>query len=376
MFDGLFAWLAEYSVQVTIAVATAVAIFLIKPWRDKINKWLAGALRWVFAFVGSIPNHLALRNHVLAEKPLWDYRRPRAPGLERAPLAITIMNFKGGVGKTTLAANLAAALAHHRGLRVLLVDLDYQGSLSELLKPNSVDGSDFNLVSRVIGDDKGLQGVRFEDVSVPAADLTGVKLITAGYDLTETEDNQLLRWLIREVKGGDVRNRIVSALSRRDWALNTKFDVVIMDAPPRLSVASANALRASKYVIVPTKLQPLSAQPVAKMLAYLKKFKERIKGRFEIAGVVCCMTNADAAAGTETAALAQIKTALHGVDGAPRVYKQYIPDLVHIGRPQGVRIGYLLTGPNGDRVRGVFNNLADELVDQMNLTPLVARPNE
>jgi hypothetical protein len=38
MFDGLFAWLAEYSVQVTIAVATAVAIFLIKPWRDKINK--------------------------------------------------------------------------------------------------------------------------------------------------------------------------------------------------------------------------------------------------------------------------------------------------------------------------------------------------
>lgn len=377
MWENLIAYWNAYSVQIIIGIGATAIVALIKPWRDQLLHWAVGGIKWLIAFIGSVPNHLALRNHVLARKPLWDYRKPRAAKLELAPLTVTVMNFKGGVGKTTLAANLAAALSTRHELNVLLIDLDYQGSLTELLKPNTPDASQNNLVSELLGGGKSGGQTSFDDLVVNAVDLPRVKLMTAGYELTDAEDNQMLRWLIHEVGGVDVRHRILKALTRKDWKLNEKFDVVIMDAPPRLSLASANALRASRYVLVPTKLQPLSSLPVAKMLNYLKKFRARIRGSFEIAGVVCSMTNGEAATGTETAALSDIRTALQsGAAAGSRIYRQYVPDLVDVGRPQGVRIGYLLPGAKGDRVRSIFNAIADEFVEQTGLRPTIAQAAE
>jgi hypothetical protein len=112
------------------------------------------------------------------------------------------------------------------------------------------------------------------------------------------------------------------------------------------------------------------------MLGYLRTFKSRIRGSFEIAGVVCCMTNGEAATGTETAALRDIEAALLEESTKPRVYKQYIPDLVDVGRPQAVRLGYQLPGVKGDRVRAIFDNIADEFVEQAGLKPAMARAAE
>lgn len=376
MWGNLVEYWNAYSVQIIIGIGATAIVALIKPWRDQLLHWAIGGVGWLFAFIGSVPNHLALRGHVLAAKPLWDYRRPAAARLENAPLTITVMNFKGGVGKTTLAANLAAALSTRHELDVLLIDLDYQGSLTELLKPNTPDASQNNLISDLLANGKKKKKRSFDDLIVNAVELPRVKLVTAAYELADAEDNQMLRWLIHEVSGVDPRHRITKALTRKDWNLRDKFDVVIMDAPPRLSLASANALRASKYVLVPTKLQPLSSLPVAKMLSYLKTFRTRIRGNFEIAGVVCCMTNGEAAAGTETAALSEIKTALSSEANKPRVYKQYIPDLVDVGRPQGVRIGYQLPGAKGDKVRKIFDAIADEVVEQTGLKPPMAQAAE
>ncbi|RYG64726.1 ParA family protein [bacterium] len=377
MLENLSAWWTTYNVQIVIGIGATVLIALVKPWRDQLGSWIVELFKWLVAFIGSVPNHLALRNHVLGSKPLWNYRKQRTAKLDLAPVTVTVMNFKGGVGKTTLSANLAAALSIRHGFDVLLIDLDYQGSLTELLKPNTNDSSQNNLVGNLLAASKEKKPKSIDDLVVGAVGLPKVKLITAAYELTEVEDNQLLRWLIHEVgTGGDVRNRIAQMLTRRDWNLADKFDVVIMDAPPRLSLASANALRASKYVLVPSKLQQLSSLPVAKMLGYLRTFKSRIRGSFEIAGVVCCMTNGEAATGTETAALRDIEAALLEESTKPRVYKQYIPDLVDVGRPQAVRIGYQLPGVKGDRVRAIFDNIADEFVEQAGLKPAMARAAE
>lgn len=377
MLENLLAWWNAYNVQIVIGIGAAVLVALVKPWRDKVIHWFVELVRWLIAFVGSVPNHLALRNHVLGNKPLWEYRKRRTAKLDLAPVTVTVMNFKGGVGKTALAANLAAALSIRHGLDVLLIDLDYQGSLTELLKPNTNDSSQSNLISDVLAPSKERRPKSFDDIAVGAFDLPKVKLITASYDLTEIEDNQLLRWLIHEVgAGGDVRNKIIQMLTRKEWGAREKFDVVIMDAPPRLSLASANALRASKYILVPSKLQPLSVLPVAKMLKYLKTFKARIRGNFEIAGVVCCMTKGEEPSGTETAAHKSIEGALSGESANARIYRQFIPDLVDVGRPQAVRLGYQLPGPKGDRVRAIFDNIADEFVEQTGLKPAVAQAAE
>jgi cellulose biosynthesis protein BcsQ len=377
MLENLQIWWNAYNVQIVIGIGVGVGVALVKPWRDKVTEWFVESVRWLIAFFGSVPNHLALRNHALGNKPLWEYRKRRTAKLDQAPLTVTVMNFKGGVGKTTLAANLAAALSTRHQLNVLLIDLDYQGSLTELLKPNTNDPSQNNLVSDVLAPAKDSQLKSFDDVAVGAFGLPRVKLITAGYDLTEIEDNQLLRWLIHEVgSGGDVRNKIVQMLTRKEWRAREQFDVVIMDAPPRLSLASANALRASKYILVPSKLQPLSVLPVAKMLQYLKTFKGRIRGNFEIAGVVCCMTKGEEASGTETSAHKSIENALSAGAGNARIYRQFIPDLVDVGRPQAVRLGYQLPGPKGHRVRAIFNNIADEFVEQTGLKPTVAQAAE
>ena len=365
MWDSVWAWLDAHSVELVVGIGATAFIALAKPWRDKLSELAGTSAAWLIAFIRSIPNHLALRRDVLGDLPLWAYRSPGTVNLGNSPPTLTIMNFKGGVGKTTLAANLAASFAKHRGLRVLLIDLDYQGSLSELLRPNTVDLSTNNLVAGLLG--RGAFPANIDEISVPAAGIAGVRLVSADYDLTDTEDNQLLRWLLKERTQGDVRSKIARLLTRPALDAKGKFDLVIMDAPPRLSLAAANALRASKWVVIPTKLQPLSAQPVAKMINYLKTFRTRIGGEFQFAGVVCCMTKGAIASGTETSALAEIETTLGEISGGPVVYNQYVPDLVDIGRPQGARIGYLLSGQKGDQVRSIFDALADEIGNQMQL---------
>ena len=112
------------------------------------------------------------------------------------------------------------------------------------------------------------------------------------------------------------------------------------------------------------------------MINYLQTFKKRVGAKFEIAGVVCCMTNGQQATGTETGALAQITSTLEAVPGGPQVFGQYIPDWTDIGRPQAARIGYLVPGAKGDKVRTVFDTLADQVADKMNLPSRLAKAAE
>ena len=353
-------------------MATLGAI-LLAPLRDWVAKNIISLTKFIWAAISALPKYLTLRGFVLKNEPLWSFRKAGASRLERSPPVVTVMNFKGGVGKTTIAANIAASLAVNRGLRVLLVDLDYQGSLSDLLRKSSEKNDDVNLLSKWLSGKINQYPISAATTSVRG--LENVRLVTAEYDLTETEDNQLLRWLIGDSRD-DVRSRIARRLANSHHNYREHFDIVIMDAPPRLSLASANALRASHFVIVPTKLQPLSALPIAKMLEYLVTFRARIRGKFEVLGVVCNMTEGQKADKTESAVLAQIETALAGVDGNPVIFDQYIPDKPIIGRPQGSHLAYLTQGRGSKEIRTMFDSLSDELADRMGLPHAVAKADE
>lgn len=345
-------------------IIASLGAILLAPLRDWISRVIVRGFKWIWAAIWALPKFVRLRAFVLSSQPLWRFRRAGSHRLRSTPIVMTVMNFKGGVGKTTIAANLAASMASLKRKKVLVVDLDYQGSLSDLLRENVEEPKDENLLSDWLTQPVKRLGI--EKATTSAKGLDNVRLVSAEYQVTETEDNQFLRWLIGETRD-DVRNRISRVLRSAALKYGEQFDIVIMDAPPRLSLASANALRASHYVLVPTKLQPLSALPIAKMLDYLETFKTRIKARFEVIGVVCNMTSGLQPSGSETSVMGRIEEALENRENDPIILAQFIPDRVGIGRPRDSHLAYLSREQGSDDIRRMFDSLTEEICDRIGL---------
>lgn len=187
-----------------------------------------------------------------AEDEVWRLRETQAPTdfqkrmLESLVRIITIANLKGGVGKTTLVAGLAGYFSS-LGKRVLIIDFDYQGSLTRMM----VLGARLPLGSSILADavlggeinGKGLTQIARElGTRLPKA-----RLITCGQTFDGFEFRLMLRWLLRET-GDDVRFRLANLLLSPE--VQKEFDIVLIDAPPRLSTGLINALCASHAIIV------------------------------------------------------------------------------------------------------------------------------
>ena len=180
---------------------------------------------------------------------------------------IAIANQKGGVGKTTTAVNLAAALSR-TPKRVLLVDLDAQG--------NATMGSGV--------DKRELQAstcdVLLEEIDATAAIVRtpeGLDLMPGNTDLTAAEI---------ELMDEDGREQ---RLKRALDPLRDKYDYIIIDCPPALSLLTLNALTAADSVLVPMQCEYYALEGLTALLQTIDALKARLNPALEIEGVLRTM---------------------------------------------------------------------------------------
>ena len=192
------------------------------------------------------------------------------PLIEHGPArTIAVCNQKGGVGKTTTAINLGAALAE-QGRRVLLVDFDPQGALSVGLgiQPHDIDATVYNLLME--------RDITVHDV-LHKTGVDGMDLVPSNIDLSGAEV-QLVHEVGREYVLGGVLRPLVP-----------EYDVILIDCQPSLGLLTINALAAADSVLIPLECEYFAMRGVALLMETIDKVSRRLNTKLTIDGLLATM---------------------------------------------------------------------------------------
>ena len=202
-------------------------------------------------------------------RPMPTFPEPEPVTRHGPATVIAMCNQKGGVGKTTTAINLGAALAEY-GRKVLLVDFDPQASLTVGLgvNPHQVDTTIYHVMME--------RSVDIDDAIVTTS-LEGLDLIPSNIDFAGAE-MQLINEVARE-----------SVLARALAPVIDRYDVILIDCQPSLGLLTVNALAASDGVIVPLECEYFALRGVALLKNTIDKVQDRLNPRLRIVGLLGTM---------------------------------------------------------------------------------------
>ena len=181
---------------------------------------------------------------------------------------ISIVNQKGGVGKTTTAVNLAAGLGR-QGCKVLLIDIDPQGNSTSGygLNKRDIRLSSYDVLTKSAKIDEPTVETGFEGVSVVPSnmDLAGAEIEMI--DLPKRE--ALLKAAISHVR--------------------SKYDYILLDCPPSLGLITLNALTASDTVLVPIQCEYYALEGLSQLMSTVRLIRQKYNPLLELEGVLLTM---------------------------------------------------------------------------------------
>jgi chromosome partitioning protein len=179
---------------------------------------------------------------------------------------LVVSNQKGGVGKTTTAISLSAALAD-RGQRVLLVDLDPQANATSGLGIGK--GESNTIYSALLKE-------RLITESIVPTGVPGLDLVPSGPEMASAEV-ELVPVMAREFR---LRHALRAA---------GRYDTVLIDCPPSLGLLTVNALAAGEGVIVPVQCEYYALEGLAQLLDTIEAVRQRLNDKLEVLAIVLTM---------------------------------------------------------------------------------------
>lgn len=184
-------------------------------------------------------------------------------------MIIAITNQKGGVGKTTTAINLAAALAN-KGVKTLVVDMDPQAN-------SSMSFLDIHELKQSIYDALTEDHIHLPDIILPAEKVAGLSIAPSTIALAKIEAK-----LIGEL---DSHFRLKDELE----AIQEQYDYIIIDTPPTLGIITVNALVAATHVLIPIQASYFALEGTDDLLETIDKIKVRANPQLQILGALITM---------------------------------------------------------------------------------------
>jgi len=190
------------------------------------------------------------------------------PDGSRSARVLAVVNQKGGVGKSTTAVNLSAALGE-AGEKVLLIDLDPQG--------NATSGFGLNKNQRELCIYDALLGDAEIEAMIEPVEVEHVFVVPATIQLAGAEI-ELVSALSRETRLKGIVERV-----KRD------FDYIIIDCPPSLGLLTINALTAAEGLVIPIQCEYYALEGLSKLLDSVRLVKTHLNPDLEVFGVVMTM---------------------------------------------------------------------------------------
>ena len=262
--------------------------------------------------------------------------RPKVEGSSSGRArVVAVANQKGGVGKSTTAVNLAAALAE-QGRKVLVVDLDPQGNASTGLgiEPDRRETTTYHVLAGGISAER----------AVMETHLPGLWAIPSTIDLAGAEI-ELVSQLSREMR-----------LARALEGLDAAYDFIILDCPPSLGLLTVNALAAADEIVVPIQCEYYALEGLGQLLRNVRLVQQSLNPNLRLSGIVMTMYD------PRTKLSEQVVAEVRRFFGA-RVYDSIIPRTVRLSEAPGYGQPITSYDPSSKGARA-YRALATEVMER------------